>query len=232
MPDDSKTYLLNGSTYDIPSDKTPDFLKDNPNAVEAKSFVQGKDTFDIPIDKVDAFLKDNPTAAPLKKKDNSEVTTTDGNNGVKAGVGETPSTKNKDFVSSVIDNVQKARSNDVSADDSKVNKSLIDYTPPTTPSDKAKQVTDNPQPFQSDLQDNILGQTSNPKMKSLYDAFNTQLKTNDYYDKPVPFTNAAGTMQLAADDKGQAATDKWLETMKNAKGNDGEPLLDNAEYNA
>src|ERR1035438_5213383 len=91
----------------------------------------------------------------------------------------------------------------VNANEDKIvgtNKDLMNYQVPDikpTQTDKATQATENPMAFQGDLQDNPLGQTSNPKMKSLFDAFDNNLKTTDYYDKTAPYTNSSGSMQLA-----------------------------------
>lgn len=73
---DDKTYKVGKDVYTIPSDKSGDFLKDNPDATEVNSFVLGKDTLDIPTHEVESFLKDNPDATPLSQKKSPKITTT------------------------------------------------------------------------------------------------------------------------------------------------------------
>ena len=62
MGDDIKTYKVKGETYDIPSEKTDDFLTKFPEAEELKSYIVDKDTFDIPVNKEADFLNKYPNS--------------------------------------------------------------------------------------------------------------------------------------------------------------------------
>jgi hypothetical protein len=60
-----KSFSVNGTIYDIPTDKVAGFLQKFPHASEVQSFINGKDTFDIPVQKVSGFLQKFPAAKPL-----------------------------------------------------------------------------------------------------------------------------------------------------------------------
>jgi hypothetical protein len=76
MPE-TTTYKVGEDIYDIPQNEVETFLKDNPKAQKTQSYTIGSDTFDIPENEVPQFLKDVPSAKPLKKKDDSQISSKD-----------------------------------------------------------------------------------------------------------------------------------------------------------
>jgi hypothetical protein len=76
MPE-TTTYKVGEDVYDIPQNEVETFLKDNPKAQKTQSYTIGSDTFDIPENEVPQFLKDVPSAKPLKKKDDSQISSKD-----------------------------------------------------------------------------------------------------------------------------------------------------------
>lgn len=73
MPD-NRTFKVGEEVYDIAHSDVNDFLKQNPKAIEAKSFVSDGDTFDIALSDVSDFLKQKPNAMPLGEKKSSVQT--------------------------------------------------------------------------------------------------------------------------------------------------------------
>lgn len=61
----TRSFLADGQTLDIPLNDVDSFLSDTPHAKEIMSFTTGNDTFDIPIDEVPDFLNDVPDAKPF-----------------------------------------------------------------------------------------------------------------------------------------------------------------------
>ncbi|MFA6358689.1 MAG: hypothetical protein WCY09_08560, partial [Candidatus Omnitrophota bacterium] len=66
MPDNIRSFEVEGKVLDIPESEVSAFLSDVPTAKEVKSFIVGRDTLDIPETEVSDFLKDIPDAKPLK----------------------------------------------------------------------------------------------------------------------------------------------------------------------
>ncbi len=85
MPDPGKTYKVGNEVYDIPDSESQAFLKDNPGAIEVRSFRKGTDTFDIPLPEVDSFLKEVPDALPINGEKKNPV----GNDGSAGFKGKT-----------------------------------------------------------------------------------------------------------------------------------------------
>ena len=71
MPDNSKSYMVNGDLVDIPNDKADAFKQKYPAAKEVNVYVNGQDTVGIPLEHSEAFLKKFPNATPVKKKESS-----------------------------------------------------------------------------------------------------------------------------------------------------------------
>jgi len=99
MPEEKKTYLVDGSTVDVNVADVNDFLKNVPNAIEAKSFIVGNDTVDVALTDVNDFLKNVKDAKPLYPNDNmgkplaepssSSVVQSPSNGGVEFGFNQT-----------------------------------------------------------------------------------------------------------------------------------------------
>ena len=65
MPEDKKTFRVQGRVANVPMDKVDGFLEKYPEAEEAQSFMVGDRKATIPLDKVDGFLEKYKDAKPL-----------------------------------------------------------------------------------------------------------------------------------------------------------------------
>lgn len=77
MPDNKRTYIVEGSPVDVDEKDVSVFIEKFPNAKEAKSFNLNGDTIDVDIEHVSDFSKKFPEAKPLypeaeKKKDSPQ----------------------------------------------------------------------------------------------------------------------------------------------------------------
>lgn len=60
-----RTFKVNDDIYDIPFDKSNEFLVSFPNAIEMKSFILRNDTFNVEFYKISDFISENPDAKPI-----------------------------------------------------------------------------------------------------------------------------------------------------------------------
>ena len=82
MPDGTRTFILKDGPVDVSGKDVNSFLKQFPDAVEAKSFTLGNDTIDVPLNEVDSFVSQYKDAKPLVLGKPSPVTQPGGGGGL------------------------------------------------------------------------------------------------------------------------------------------------------